>query len=405
MASKPHRIASLRASWLRFVLPPAALVLLAAGGARADDDAKSPTHPVVVAVRDTLDLWRNTEGGVKVGYTELNKLQIAVTVDGDALGQPGWRAHLHYFRTNGESLSGSRVGDIQTASNIEALSTDRLMEAWVERRFGDRWAVKGGLMDLNTDFDSIEPAGLFLNSSHGIAPDLSHSGLNGPSIFPVSSLGLHGTWSPSKSVTLRMAVFDGVPGDPDHPKAFAAMKLSRRDGALLFGQADWAFADGAQASFGVWGYTADFDRLDRPGLQQSGQGGAYAYVEGALPVLPGWKGWARVGLADPRVAVVGNYAGFGVVKQAPFSSRPNDQVGFAVARAGLGGPARAGTELPAAEATFELTYRYQVNDGFALQPDLQYVVHPASGPGLRDALVVGLRLTLVFMRPADAHVE
>ncbi|MCI3134347.1 carbohydrate porin [Phenylobacterium aquaticum] len=352
-------------------------------------------------LHDTLDLWRNLEGGLKVGDTQLNKLQIAVTLAGDELGQPGWKAHAQYFRTNGERLSGGRSGDIQTASNIEALSTDRLMEAWVEKSFGPTGALRAGLMDLNSDFDSIEPAGLFTGSSHGIAPDLSHSGLNGPSIFPVSALGVHGTWAPRSNLTLRAAAFDGVPGDPAHPKAFATVRLGRRDGALLITQADWVFAPGAQASLGAWRYTADFDRLDQPGRRQSGAAGVYGYVEGPAPGLTGWKGWVRLGRADPDVAVVADYLGFGLVHDAPFRSRPDDQLGFAVARAGLGAPARRGTGLPDTETAFELTYRYQVDSRLSLQPDIQYIVHPASRPGLDNALIAGLRVAVTFRSKAD----
>jgi len=382
-----------------------ALMFVLAPQARAADAASPMPQAVTVSLHDSLDLWRNTKGGLKVGDTQLNKLQIAADLDGAAMGLPGWTARLQYFRTNGESLSGGRLGDIQTASNIEALSTDRLMEAWIERRVGERGAVRAGLMDLNADFDSIEPAGLFLNSSHGIAPELSKSGLNGPSIFPVSALGVHTTWSPASSLTLRAAAFDGVPGDLDHPKAFAAVKLGRRDGALLIGQADWTFAKGAQVSFGVWGYTASFDRLDQPGRHQQGQGGAYAYVEGPLSSATDLKGWLRVGIADPDVNAVADYVGLGVVWTAPFHARPDDRLGLAVARAGLGGPARSRDDLPSAESTFELTYHYQVNDNFVLQPDVQYVRHPASQAGLRDALVVGLRMTFTAGRSFGPRVQ
>lgn len=377
--------------------------LTAVGSARAQD--YTPTYGLSVTLRDTLDVWRNTQGGLKVGDTQLNKLQIAVTLDGDALGHPDWKAHVQYFRTNGERLSGGRAGDIQTASNIEALSTDRLMELWLEREVWSAGAVRVGLMDLNADFDSIAPAALFVGSSHGIAPDLSHSGLNGPSIFPVSAFGVHGVWTPRQDLTLRAAAFDGVPGDPGHPKAFAHVRLSRQDGVLLIAQADWAFAKDTQASLGTWRYTTDFDRLDQPGRRQHGEGGVYAYVEGPLPTAPDWKGWVRLGVADPDVAVVAEYTGFGLVREAPFKGRPDDELGLAVARAGLGSPARRDARLPDAETAFELAYHYQLNSRFALQPDLQYIVHPASRAGLKNALLIGLRATLVFKTPVDAAQE
>jgi carbohydrate-selective porin OprB len=35
-----------------------------------------------------------------------------------------------------------------------------------------------------------------------------------------------------------------------------------------------------------------------------------------------------------------------------------------------------------------------------LQPDLQYIVHPASAPHLPNALVIGLRITIAGQYPA-----
>jgi porin len=54
--------------------------------------------------------------------------------------------------------------------------------------------VKIGLYDLNSEFDVIEAAALFLNPSHGIGPDFAQSGRNGPSIFPVTSLAIRGEY-------------------------------------------------------------------------------------------------------------------------------------------------------------------------------------------------------------------
>jgi porin len=361
----------------------------------------APTYGLSLTVRDTLDLWRNTMGGLKVGDTQLNKFQAIVAWDGDLYGFPDWKARAQYFRTNGERLSGGRVGDIQTASNIEALSADRLMEAWVERGFWGTGAIRVGLMDLNADFDSIAPAGLFINSSHGIAPDLSKSGLNGPSIFPVSALGVHGVWTPTQELTLRGAVFDGVPGDLQHPQAFATVRLDQNEGALAIAQVDWAVTDEVQASLGAWRYTASFDRLDLPGERQRGQSGLYGYVEGSAPKMPNWTGWLRAGVADARVSTIASYMGFGLVRSEPSRRRSEDQVGFAVARAELSKGARLAGRLPRAETTLELTYRYRVSAHIALQPDIQYVRRPASRPGLDDALVVGLRTIVLFKKPGD----
>jgi porin len=43
-----------------------------------------------------------------------------------------------------------------------------------------------------------------------------------------------------------------------------------------------------------------------------------------------------------------------------------------------------------------VTYFAQLNSWLALQPDLQYVIHPNTDPQLRDAVVVHLRFEVTF---------
>ncbi len=97
-----------------------------------------------------------------------------------------------------------------------------------------------------------------------------------------------------------------------------------------------------------------------------------------------------------------NFYGAGVVWNAPFPSRKSDQAGLAIARAGISDAARRVEGLPDAETSIEATYLFQANDQLSLQPDLQYIVHPASAPHLRNALVIGLRLTLTGQYPAGS---
>ena len=54
-------------------------------------------------------------------------------------------------------------------------------------------------------------------------------------------------------------------------------------------------------------------------------------------------------------------------------------------------------ELPAlgrAEKIIEATYTDTLMKGVSLQPDIQYVINPAADRTIRNALVLGLRLTL-----------
>ncbi len=377
----------------------ALLALVSANPARAQDGQDTqPKRALSLTLRDTVDVWRNLQGGVRVGYTTLNKGFLGATLNGDAVNLPGFKAHGSILRINGETFSISRTGDIQTASNIEALSAVRLFDLWVEQRLGSSGVTaRGGLMDLNETFDDIDPAGLFLNSSQGIGADIARSGRNGPSIYPVSALGAQVGWTPAKALSLHAAMFDGVPGDLAHPKRFVAVKLNRRNGALLIGQADYHFGRDGQASLGVWRYTAPFETVADPARRAHGRPGVYGFVEGSLPGPWSPSGWVRVGVADGRVQVVSGYFGAGVVWTPP--GRPDDRFGVAVARAAIGGPARRTMGLPKAETAWEASYSYRLNDVITLQPDVQYIVNPALGPGrVPNALAVGLRIQAEFDR-------
>jgi porin len=376
-----------------------ALVAVAAASsavpAAAQEDRPAPS--LTASARETLDLWDVADGGVRRGTVVLSKLQVSATAQGTLVGDAGGAAHVQLFRTDGPSLSG-RVGDIQTVSNIEAPAVTRLFEAWVEQHAG-AIAIRAGLMDLNADFDPLETSALFVNSSHGIGPDISKSGRNGPSIFPVSSLGARGEWQASRRVTVRVAAFDGVPGDPDHPRAFAAVRLRPSDGALLIGQADYRFQGDVKLELGGWHYTSR-SAGDTVGAPRTRAGGAYGSLEG--PLSARWSAWVRAGLGNAQAQSVAGYLGGGAVLKGLLRGRDGDQAGVAVAHAIISPAVRQLAALPSAETTVEATYQARFGRFVAVQPDVQWVRHPAGLPAARDALVFGLRLVLVAGYPDDS---
>ncbi|MFO5243995.1 carbohydrate porin, partial [Salmonella enterica subsp. enterica serovar 1,4,[5],12:i:-] len=79
----------------------------------------------------------------------------------------------------------------------------------------------------------------------------------------------------------------------------------------------------------------------------------------------------------------------------PFRSRPDDEAGVALATAVFGDRYRRslGPGAEAAETALELTYSAKLTDWLTVQPDLQWVLDPSGDPALRDAWVVGVRLT------------
>lgn len=385
----------------RVALAASGLVTACLATAASPARAADAPPPLSLAVRDAADIW----GGE--GLVTLNKLQISGTVEGRYFGFDGWRLHGQVFRTDGASLS-AHVGDIQTVDNIEAGNVTRLFEAWVERSFGPQEkpvaALRLGLIDLNADFDSTDPASLFINSSHGIGPDLSRSGLDGPSIFPVSALGARLTWNAGDKLTVKTAMFDGVSGDPEHPHAFVDERAAASDGVLAIGEVDGRLTDSLTLMTGAWAYSRALQPAFLAGRSAEPGRGVFAGLSTSTPKDAGFAWWARAGLADPRAQIVGGFLGGGVIYKGAFG-RKDDRMGFAVARAGIGDDARVGLRLPRAETTFEASYQAKLGDTFAVQPDVQYVVDPAGRSRRPNALVVGLRFVITGGYPTKAKPE
>lgn len=360
---------------------------------------------------ETADIVGIPVGGIRGGVKVLSKTAVSAAYDGAQDDHEGLTGLISAQFTKGGHISGRNVGDIQGLDNIEAYGAFRVYEAWLSRDYDNQRGWKFGLIDLNVDFDTQEVAALFLNSSDGIGPDISRSGLNGPSIYPTTALGLTAYYRPSPGVTLRAGLFDGTAGSPYHPGAFA-VRFSGRDGALAIIQADKRFGAGWRVDGGGWAYTARFDavnRVDAAGNAHRYQRarGVYGLVEG--PILKadndrGLSGWLRVGYADPVVEHVAGYIGGGLVYTGPLKARAQDQAGISVNHAVVVLQGTPSGPL-AAETAIELTYRYLASDWLAVQPDAQYIVHPSGDRSIANAVIVGVRFTVTFTQSLSAKVR
>ncbi|HEU4487490.1 MAG TPA: carbohydrate porin [Povalibacter sp.] len=371
-----------------------------AEGQQCADCVAAPA--VSVASTYTGEMWRNVSGGQATGDRYLDNLDITFDVNGGRLfGAEGMELFAYLLYNNGHSIA--ELSDAaQGISNIESTRAVRLYELWTQWQFGGASSsLRFGLYDLNSEFDSIETAGLFINPSHGIGPDFSQSGTNGPSIFPTTSLALrglttHGRW------TFQAAALDGVPGDTDHPDR-SGIHLSSAEGAVLVGEVNYRLESGLRLGAGYWRYTAKFAELEATdaagaSAQGAGNAGFYAIAESptffAYDASQGVRFFVRTGVAEDRFNPIHRYYGAGLVYTG-WARRPQDQIGFAVAVAEPGAPFRQSQQGSgvgtASECDYEITYRFSVNDWLTLQSDVQYVRHPGMNPSVDPAWVVGLR--------------
>lgn len=361
------------------------------------------------------EVWHAASGGLTTGSSYLDNLDIKLTIDGEqALNKPGLTIFAHALYNNGGTISEHLVGDAQGVSGIETVKAVRLFQLWGDWAFGfdANHSVLFGLFDLNSEFDAIPSAGLFVGASHGMGPEFSNTGRQGPSTFPVSSLTLRYRWQMNQNWSLQAALVDGVPGHPDHPDR-NSIHLSNVDGALLTSEVAYEQIGMSKFAFGVWHYTASFDVLlpaigvDIPISRRNNQG---AYIFADIPLLesPGLavdsakvSAFLRYGFANAALNRFDRYLGAGLVVRGTLSQDWKDELGLAVSHVRNGKDYRrllalAGTDTDSHETIIELSWRLSANDWLSFQPNVQYVLNPNTDPQLSNAFVMGLRFEMAF---------
>jgi porin len=425
------------APWWRQLHATAMFACLLAGGAvaRASGDDGAAQPPAARSVTPVLvydgDVFANARGGARRGVGYEGLLHAQLSIDGERLS--GWQetsANLTTLVIHG-GQPGALSADAQGISNIQAAPGVKLEEAWIQRNFLDgRISVLAGRYDLNSEFYRLNSAGLFLNSSFGIGPEFSQSGIAGPSIFPSTSIGVRLAIKPAPNLIVRAAVLDGAPVG----HAGEARGPSRSgDGLLLVSEVAWLtrpapveqrpnhrFRIGRgsglapyedKIAIGSWHYTASFNDLSdvdgygRP-VRRKGSSGIYflvdrlvyrtlAHPEQKLAVF------AQLGLGDRRVNRFDAYFGAGFVASGLVPGHAADELGLAFAMARNGnhymlGQQQQGIAAQRAETTLELTYLSQINPSLSVQPNLQYVIHPGTTPTVSNALTFQLRAEIAF---------
>jgi porin len=326
----------------------------------------------------------------------LHYTDVAVGYDWTMDNQLGLQIYSSAFFTNGNSIS-ELVGDLQGISNIEASKGAEVLEAWVELKSPLGLRVRGGILDSNADFDSIEPAQFFINSSHGIGPDLSSVGANGPSIFPETGLGGMLLYE-AKLWSVKVGSFD---------------PLTRLSGnSFEEGKNyDWDFNDGAlwiteflfnfeqiALGLGMWNSSYSLQR-EYPMIDNlSNAKGLYGFISQSKPF---GNTYLRLGLSESKNAFIDRYIGLGWTnKKSPNTDLLSKSVlGISWASARLGelglfnefGMEKGGKISHSYEHILEISALSKLSELVQIQPNLQFVIQPNADRKSGTTLVLGIR--------------
>ena len=383
------------------------------------------------------DLLRNTRGGIERGGRPMSHIDIKLTADFEKLlGWSGGTGYVNFIQDHGGKLNAQQVGSWTGVSNIEVTSnTNRLLHAWVQQEFADgRGAVLMGLYPIDSEFATIDSAGLFVQPPYGATADIALT--RGPSIFNTSAFGFRGKWfSADRSAYVMGAVLDGIPGDPNHPRgthiqfnhgdgvmsvieiglkpgaARAEPAAPARDAAPGVEAKDEAKEDAAEQigkyAAGLWRYSTRVnDQLDTAadGITPINRRswGWYALAEKTLYQAQDGRdlaGFVRVSGTDGDSTPIKTAVNIGFRLKALLPGRSDDVFGLAYTRASLSSKWRS-AQLPAATNTFEdaweATYRIQAGKWLAIQPVIQRINHPGGDATRAAATILGTRVEIAF---------
>lgn len=407
---------------------------LASGQAREAADSGAPgTLPWPAGVRFEVgyvgEVFQPLRGGRSQQAVYLDNLDLLLDVNLESLLHlRNTSLRFHVQSNRGRPVS-AKVGDLQGLSNIEAPAEWRLFEAWFEyNAVPEHLSLLVGVYDVNSEVDVIPAAGNFVNSSFGFGPEYSLSGLNGPSTFPFTSVGIRLEARPLRKVYLGLVLTDGAPGVPDDPGR-SRFALGNGEGVLFSWEAGFeepvagrvADLDGpptpvqrghrrigrghsiqnlrTKVALGGWAYSRRFPAWES-GRPPGSSWGLYVLGERLIWCGTDKEGglsvFMRAGMANDVVNMLGAYLGGGAAYTGPIPGRSDDVLGLAVAHARNGTPfmdaqLAFGDPRERAETVAELSYLLRPNELFQLQPNLQWVINPGMDPEAANAVVVGFR--------------
>ncbi len=370
---------------------------------------------ITVELTHKSDLLANASGGVSRGSVWLANSEIAVNMDlGKLTGWDATTAFFQYHVQHGAKSINNYTGSFAGVDNIESsTNAGQFFQAWLQKNSSDgSLSVLAGLYAIDSEFYVTDTSGLFLQPPYGMSAEMAQTGQNGPPVFPMGALGMRVKYA-SSGYYVQGALTDGVPGHLNNPQG-THVRLDKGDGTLAVIELGSNTSEEGKSfnktAIGLWRYTAraddltEVDALGNP-LRRPDQG-FYFLAERTLRAeqsdpAQGLSGFVRFGTVNKDVYQADWSGSLGLIYQGLFDGRDEDAAGIAVTTCHASSKYRdaqlaLGNASDSSETVVEITYRAQLKPWMSVQPMVQRIFNPNMDATLRDALVVGVRLEVVF---------
>jgi porin len=368
-------------------------------------------------------------GGFDEGGEYDGVLELYVNMDmGKVIGWKGLCFFANGYQIHGNSITAANIGSLMPVSNLEATDATRLFELWFEQHmFNDKVTVKIGQLAADAEFVISEGGGYFLNGTWGW-PSITAADLpSGGPAYPLATPGVRVAINPNEKLGLMIGVYNGDPApacaneDPqrcnDH-----GLDFELDDPPLLMVEGKYSYGKQLPGTVkvGGWHHWGEFQhqRFDSGGALIAVTGndgrpldhnwGLYGIIDQLIWRVPGSEEAKGVGIfarfigAPADRNLIDFYTDAGVTFTGMFARRPNDALAIGFAYTNISDEVTAfdvdfGEPAPRDyEALVEICYTFQINDGWSVQPNFQYIWQPGGSDGVDEATVVGARTTIGF---------
>jgi len=299
-------------------------------------DAPSPYQ---LRLQYTGEAWGNS-GGLQTGNTYLQNVSAGLKIETDkAFGWTGGRFVAEGFYNAGNSLNENFVGSVQDPSAVDVGDRNlfRIYQVDYDQKLGNT-DIRFGVMDLETEFGVTRPMDALFNGAFAWTSTLDRSGdqgLNGPSTYPNTSLGVRIRQRINDEWSVQAAVVNGMSDRLDSPHS-NAIDISSKNGALLIGEVDYVPIARTKLMVGYWQYTGLQDTQNQftdSGALRQVRGNQGAYIGGSTRLFTikdarGLDAFVNFGVGDGRLNEVDTSVNVGLTWTGLFDLRPTDKFGF-----------------------------------------------------------------------------